>query len=84
MSENEFIARAADALERAETANNEAERQTWLVLAESWLLLSRYEQEPDWRSQAKLFKRDDARRVVATVLKLPGSIRPDQGTLPAP
>lgn len=84
MSENEFIARAADALERAETANNEAERQTWLVLAESWLLLSRYEQEPDWRSHAKLFKRDDARRVVATVLKRAGSLRPDGGAMAAP
>jgi hypothetical protein len=82
MSENEFIARAADALERAEAANNEAERQTWLVLAESWLLISRYEQEPGWRSRAKLFDRDDARRIVAKVLKLPELVRSDQGTLP--
>jgi hypothetical protein len=77
MSENEFIARAADALERAEAANNEAERQTWLVLAESWLLISRYEQEPGWRSRAKPFNRDDARRIVAKVLKLPELVRPD-------
>ena len=77
MSENKFIACAADALERAEGANNEAERQTWLVLAEGWLLISGYEQEPGGRSRAKLFNRDDARRIIAKVLKLPELVRPD-------
>ncbi len=71
MSENEFIARAADCLHRAASTQNEAERQTWLALAEGWLLMSRYEEEPGQRSVAKLLTKDEARRVVAMVARLP-------------
>ena len=74
MSENEFI-RAADCLHRAESTHNEAERQTWLTLAQGWLLISRYEEVPGRRSAAKLLTKDEARWVVAKVVKLPELVR---------
>lgn len=77
MTENGYIARAADHLRCAKAANTEQERQTWLALAEGWLLISRYEERLSSQSQAKLPNRKEIRRVVATVLKLPELVRPN-------
>ena len=33
---NEYAARAAECEQRAKDARNEAERQSWLVMADSW------------------------------------------------
>jgi hypothetical protein len=75
MREHEHITRAADYIERAEAAHNEPERQTWLLLAEGWLLISRYEERQKLRGRERLPSRDDIRQIVAKVLKLP-EIRP--------
>jgi hypothetical protein len=76
MRENEYIARAANYIQRAEAAHNEAERQAWLLLAEGWLLISRYEEKQKSRGPGRLPTKDDIRQVVAKVLKLPELIRP--------
>lgn len=76
MTENEYIARAADYIQQAEAARSEPERQTWLVLAEGWLLISHYEEKQKLRGRKRLPSRDDIRQVVAKVLKLPELIRP--------
>jgi hypothetical protein len=41
MSESEFLARAAEFRRRANGTKIEADKRTWLMLAESWLLLLR-------------------------------------------
>jgi hypothetical protein len=61
MSQNEvFRDRAAECRRKADAALNEPDKQTWLRLAEGWLLLVKYRQTAEQ-------KLDDAKHELETL-----------------
>jgi hypothetical protein len=57
---NEFRARAAECQRKAQFASSEAEKRTWLRLAESWLLMVNFRQGAEQKLR-------DAQREFATL-----------------